>query len=196
MMDERQYSSTSGTAITSTVLLLISLFVFLLAACSTANLEKSTDSNHSNAAHSQSSTKSDTGSGGRAENGLLYLELIGYENAIKTFREINSGEAQTKINAGDCFFLFVGRSTCEWCRRLAPSVQEVFTKKNIEVFYIDSSETDIDSRLNDFRIRYHIDTVPSILFFANNGSYSKVSVDLAEPSINSQIERQLELLGY
>lgn len=113
-----------------------------------------------------------------SEDGLLKLELIGYMNAIDSFDELTVSEVSTKISAKEDFLLFIGRPTCEWCRKLAPSLQEVSLDKGLEIFYLDSTNTETDSELSNFRTQYDISTVPAVIHFIENGTFTKLDIDL------------------
>ncbi len=108
-------------------------------------------------------------------------------NAISNFSELTVEETNSKISAGADFLLFVGRPTCEWCRKLAPSLQEVSADKGLEIFYLDSTNTETDSELSNFRALYDIPTVPAIIHFKENGTFTKIDLDLESDNIVDEL---------
>ena len=127
-----------------------------------------------------------------SEDGLLKLELIGYANAIENFNELTVVEAGSKISAGEEFLLFVGRPTCEWCRKLAPSLQEVSESRGMTVFYLDSTNTETDSELANFRDLYDISTVPAVILFKADGSSIKLDIDLRSNNMTDEISSSFD----
>lgn len=130
-----------------------------------------------------------------SEDGLLKLELIGYANAIESFNELTVVEAGSKISAGEEFLLFVGRPTCEWCRKLAPSLQEVSESRGITVYYLDSTNTETDSELANFRDLYDISTVPAVILFKVDGSLIKLDIDLRSSNMTDEISSSFDELA-
>lgn len=129
------------------------------------------------------------------EGGLLKLELIGYANAVESFIGLTVGEVSSKISAGEEFLLFVGRPTCEWCRKLAPSLQEVSESRGMTVFYLDSTDTETDSDLANFRNLYDIPTVPAVILFKADGSIIKLDIDPKSNNMNDEINSSFDELA-
>ena len=77
----------------------------------------------------------------------LEMECIAYEHFTRDFTAITINELNTKIINKESFFLFTGRMTCEWCRKLVPVLSEVAANNKIEIFYLDSEATESDSKL-------------------------------------------------
>ena len=129
------------------------------------------------------------------EGGLLKLELIGYANAVESFNELTVDEAGSKKAAGEEFLLFVGRPTCEWCRKLAPSLQEVSESRGMTVFYLDSTDTETASDLANFRNLYDIPTVPAVILFKADGSIIKLDIDPKSNNMNDEINSSFDELA-
>ena len=126
------------------------------------------------------------------EDGLLKLELIGYANAVGSFYELTVDEVGSKISAGEEFLLFVGRPTCEWCRKLAPSLQEVSENRGLTIFYLDSTATETDPELSNFRDLYDIPTVPAVVLFRSDKSFSKLDIDLKSNNMIDEISSSFD----
>lgn len=127
-----------------------------------------------------------------SEGGFLKLELIGYANAVESFDELTVSEANSKVSEREEFLLFVGRPTCEWCRRVAPSLQEVSEDLNLAIFYLDSTDTETESDLANFRDRYDIPTVPAIVLFKEDGSFTKIEINLQSENMTEELSSSLK----
>lgn len=127
-----------------------------------------------------------------SEDGLLKLELIGYTNAVESFSELTVGEANTKISVNEEYLLFVGRPTCEWCRRLAPFLQQVSEDRDLTIFYLDSTNTETDSDLANFKSQYDIPTVPAVILFESDGSFVKLDIDLQSDNVVDTINSSFD----
>lgn len=126
-----------------------------------------------------------------SEDGLLELEIIGYTNAVSNFIEVDTEGVREKIANGDCFYLYTGRLTCQWCRRLAPSLYDVSREKDIDIYYLDSSNTETDNDLASFRDEYAIETVPSVIFFDSERSATELNIDVNAENMRLEIEKAL-----
>lgn len=120
------------------------------------------------------------------EDGLLELELIGYANAIKSFSSITIDDFLVKINDKERFFLFVGRPTCEWCRKIAPALQNTFSELNVSLYYLDSTHTETNETLRNFRYSFGITEVPAVLMF-ENGAARQLEIDLMGDDIYNNV---------
>lgn len=63
-------------------------------------------------------------------------------------------------------YIFFGRRTCSWSRRLAREFPELTTS----IYWVDTEGTD---RTHPVRQKYTIETVPTVIKRASNGSYVK-----------------------
>lgn len=123
---------------------------------------------------------------------LLELELIGYTNAVRRFTELDTARVNEKIESEDEFFLFVGRPTCEWCRKIAPDLQEAARDLEIEIFYLDSTESETNQDLSDFRARYEVASVPAILHFMDGDSFASLDIDVTSDTCYEDLKQVLE----
>lgn len=112
--------------------------------------------------------------------GTLELELMAYSYAVSTFSEVTVEEIENKKRNDDEFFLYVGRATCEWCRKVAPVLSQVSEEKNVDIYYLDSTNTESNESIKNFRINHDVKTVPTILKFSGNGIYSILEYDLSQ----------------
>lgn len=97
-----------------------------------------------------------------------------YDQQITYFSEISTKDVEKKIQNKDQFLLYIGRSTCPFCRDLVSVLYNLISSSQLEyeIFYLDSQNTPTDLALQTFRNAYHVETVPAILFFSNNSVYN------------------------
>lgn len=130
---------------------------------------------------------------GPAENeSSLQDELDAYGEATSHFTPVTVGEVGVKIDQGDDFYLYVGRLTCEWCRKLVPTLQQVSDDEGITIHYLDSTDTKRDPELAAFRETYGIETVPKIIHFKQDGSYAVFQIDWDRGEIAEQLAVQFD----
>lgn len=127
-----------------------------------------------------------------AEEKLLELEMIGYANAVDAFIEIDTQSVREKIANGERFYLYIGRSTCQWCRKLAPSLQYASSKREVDIYYLDSTDTQTDNDLSSFRKEYAIETVPDVILFSESDAPVHLDIDITADDMNEEMESALE----
>jgi len=103
------------------------------------------------------------------------VELDSYKKTVADFSAIDTDAVRAKIEKGDSFFLFTGRSTCPWCRKFVPVLNEIAKEEQITIFYLDSENTPTDDNLKAFRDEYGIASVPSLSYFSG-GKYNKIQL--------------------
>lgn len=140
------------------LVLIVLLFGSIFFACREKPVPKEDNSTLSNSTKDESDLE-------------LKKELEKYYTAVLSFNITNVEEINEHISNGDCFYLYVGRSTCEWCRKLAPTLQSVAQNLGIDVYYLDSENSDANPPVKEFREQYSIQEVPAILYFENGNSY-------------------------
>lgn len=110
-----------------------------------------------------------------------------YQKAVANFNEVTVEQVEEKIEANESFLLFVGRETCPECVEIAPVLAESAKASNSTIYYLDSINTDTDEKLSDFRKRYTIQSVPTLVHF-HEGTYSYTGL----PSTVKSLTRLLE----
>ena len=131
----------------------------------------------------------------KEENGdstkmMLEMELIAYSHAEMNFIRLTAEEVNAKIEEEIPFFLYTGRATCQWCRKMVPVLNKVIKEDNIELFYLDSENTEVDEVLSDFRDKFGIKTVPSIIYFMGSENYYTFELNVTE---NDEDEIEINL---
>ena len=123
-------------------------------------------------------------------NMMLEMELIAYSHAEMNFIRLTADEVNAKIMEDSPFFLYTGRATCQWCRKMVPVLNKVIKERNIEMFYLDSENTEEDEVLSNFRNKYGIETVPSIIYFKGSENYYTFELNVTE---NDEEEIEIDL---
>ncbi len=114
----------------------------------------------------------------------LATELYYY--AISDFTEIDTATVNNKINNEDTFFLFMGKASCKWSVKLAPIISDIFQGEEIEVFYLDSEDTETNKELQELREFVNVETVPAILYFDNAGGVFNINHDIREKEFSEE----------
>ncbi len=92
-------------------------------------------------------------------------------------------EIKNKIKNKDRFFLYTGRGTCPWCKKFMYYLNEIIDEDNIDIYYLDSQDTMIDSDLKSFRDIYNIKYVPSLIYFWGT-SYKVIELNITNEEFN------------
>lgn len=94
------------------------------------------------------------------------LEKDQYEENTKSFEKILSMHADYVLNNEDKAVVYIGRSTCPFCRKFAKKLSELANKVTTTIYYVDSADSS-DNELRVFRDKYNIVTVPGFIVHKN-----------------------------
>ena len=86
-----------------------------------------------------------------------------YKNQISSFSQVNIQLVEDKIAKKEDFILYIGRETCPECVNFVPLLSETAREGNVTVLYLDSTNTDKSRDIKEFRDKYSITYVPSLL---------------------------------
>lgn len=127
------------------------------------------------------------------EDERLQRELAAYDKAAAGFIGIDAAKAAAKEDAGEDFYLYIGRPTCRWCRKLLPSMAAVFAGQGVDLFYLDSTDTAQDEQLAAFRDRHGVKTVPTVFHFVGGGEplWLEVDLELGEDDLKAALDKEL-----
>lgn len=89
-----------------------------------------------------------------------------YEENIKSFKKISSMEADYLLNNEDKAIVYIGRSTCPFCRKFAKKLSGLANKVITIIYYVDSADSS-DNEIRLFRDKYNIVTVPGFIVHKN-----------------------------
>lgn len=103
------------------------------------------------------------------------------------FERISPTKAEQLISADGDVIVFVARETCPYCRIFIPKLHQVVQEHNLDVYFIHSQDESYLAEITEFREKYKMPTVPSLLY--KNAESTKVVSDssLSEEEISSFI---------
>lgn len=88
-----------------------------------------------------------------------------YYTAVENFTKLSLDELKAKIENNESFIVFIGKSSCKYCQRFAPKLNEA-TKDltDIEIFYLNGDEED-SALFKEFANSHDIKAVPNLSYF-------------------------------
>lgn len=110
------------------------------------------------------------------ENELSDIEI--YNDDVQSFRKVTVPEVIELQNKNERFYLYVGRATCPHCCLFVEKLNEIVQQeKNVEIYYLDSQNTELDDELKTFRENHKIDYVPSFSLFEGDNIKKGLYID-------------------
>lgn len=104
------------------------------------------------------------------EKNIVKFEEEEYSKNVKDFIVITPEELSEKVLSNENNYVYFGRQTCPYCRAFVPKLNKLSKERKINIYYIDTENTDTDIKLQELRSKLNIETVPSLLLFKNNGN--------------------------
>ncbi|WP_136074282.1 thioredoxin domain-containing protein [Streptococcus pyogenes] len=86
-----------------------------------------------------------------------------FEEIVANFIPSSVAEVTSAIASGKDMIIFLGRSSCPYCRRFAPKLAQVATDNQKDVYFVDSENAADAAELAAFRENYQLVTVPALL---------------------------------
>lgn len=106
-----------------------------------------------------------------------------YQRHVAKFYKVNTAKVENMLSDSNDFLLYIGRETCPTCVEFVPALAKVSNEKRIPVYYLDSSNTEKDAKLKNFRDKYNIMFVPSLMVYVNGEvRFPEVATDPAKLS--------------
>lgn len=89
-----------------------------------------------------------------------------YEEDVALFEKVLSTEADQLLSNESLAIVYVGRSTCPYCRKFAKKLSGLRNDINSTIYYVESDNT-YDLEIQAFRDKYNILTVPGFIVSKN-----------------------------
>ncbi|HER5543219.1 TPA: thioredoxin [Streptococcus pyogenes] len=86
-----------------------------------------------------------------------------FEKIVANFIPSSVAEVTSAIASGKDMIVFLGRSSCPYCRRFAPKLAQAATDNQKDVYFVDSENAADAAELAAFRENYQLVTVPALL---------------------------------
>lgn len=112
-----------------------------------------------------------------------------YEKIVKNFTELTIDEVEDRLKKGKKTILFIGKPVCPFCQKFVPKLNHVAEQNNLNIYYLNSIDTQTIPAIKSLRDRMDIPTVPQVITIDGEDSYTNLQID----SSTSE-ERLTELL--
>ena len=101
-----------------------------------------------------------------------------YEEDIVLFKKVLSSQADQLLSNNSFTIIYIGRSTCPFCRKFAKKLNSLMNDIDSTIYYVESDNT-YDVEIQAFRDKYNILTVPG--FIVNKNGNITVRCDSSTP---------------
>lgn len=85
-----------------------------------------------------------------------------YEEDVALFEKVLSTEADQLLCNESLTIVYIGRSTCPYCRKFAKKLSNLSNDIDSTIYYVESDNTS-DLEIQTFRDKYNILTVPGFI---------------------------------
>lgn len=114
-----------------------------------------------------------------------------YKESISNFEAVEVSEIEEMLENSEQFILYIGRESCPACVDFVPLLSEVSNKNDIQIYYLDSTDSEGNTELSKLRNRYDIEFVPSLLVYID-----EQAIFPNIPESEEELERTLKALGF
>lgn len=122
---------------------------------------------------------------------ILITNRSDYKKQVGSFNKVNAQDIEQLIDSDENIILYIGRETCPACRDFVPILYDYSNNNDINVYYLDSTETDKDKELKKFRDDNNIMYVPSLMICVNKKiTFPKI------PENVEDLDRILKATGF
>lgn len=104
-----------------------------------------------------------------------------YEQKVNDFIKVEVDDINELQQKNTYFYLYTGRGTCPHCVLFVDKLYKATKQIDIEIYYLDSEDTDFNFKLKMFRDKYSIKTVPDLKLL-------KGELEIDTLNINDDIE--------
>ncbi|HEQ8864738.1 TPA: thioredoxin [Streptococcus pyogenes] len=113
-----------------------------------------------------------------------------FEEIVANFIPSSVAEVTSAIASGKDMIVFLGRSSCPYCRRFAPKLAQVATDNQKDVYFVDSENAADAAELAAFRENYQLVTVPALLVSYNQHQRAVCDSSLTPDDILAFLTRE------
>lgn len=122
---------------------------------------------------------------------ILITNRSDYKKQVGSFIKVKAQDIEQLIESDENIILYIGRETCPACRDFVPILYDYSNNNDINVYYLDSTETDKDKELKKFRDDNNIMYVPSLMICVNKKiTFPKI------PENVEDLDRILKATGF
>lgn len=101
-----------------------------------------------------------------------------YDQDVALFEKVLSVQADQLLSNESLAIVYIGRSTCPFCRKFAKKLSSLSNDIDSTIYYVESDNT-YDVEIQTFRDKYNILTVPG--FIVNKNGTITVRCDSSTP---------------
>ena len=109
-----------------------------------------------------------------------------YQTIVSNFEKVTVADVRKFQDSDKEYLVYIGRETCPACVEFVPNLLEVKNKKDIPIYYLDSTESKTDEAFIEFKTEYGITSVPTLAFIKNGETIT--------PTINNGNIEEIEKL--
>ena len=111
--------------------------------------------------------------------GCSEKKQLTYKQVVDVFKDVTVTNIYSMQKSGESFYLYTGRESCEYCVAFAGELRKAVDEMEITVYYLDSVAPYEESslELKDFRDKYSIETVPSLILFKGDSILDRMEAD-------------------
>lgn len=89
---------------------------------------------------------------------------------VQQFTAVTPAEAKELLQKKDGSILFIGRESCQYCRRFCKTLAQFAAEDNQTIYFLHSQIPDYSAaEIADLRNQYQVVTVPGFLFATPDG---------------------------
>lgn len=100
-----------------------------------------------------------------------------YEKITKNFTELTIDEVEERLQKGESTILFFGKPTCPFCQMFVPKLNHVAQKNNLDIYYLNTIDTETTPAIKALRNHMGISTVPQVVTIDGEDTYTNLNIE-------------------
>lgn len=108
---------------------------------------------------------------------MSFKESNDYKNSVINFERVTVDQVENLQSENKSFVLYTGRKTCPHCRIFVPKLKIASEQSEMKIYYLDSEDYKTNQKLINFRNKYEILSVPSLINFNGKLKVSELDID-------------------